>query len=404
MAAPKILCDTAGMDRKTWLAVRAHGPDGSIPITIGGSDVAAIFGISPWKTPLDLWLEKSGKLLPNESENLWQKEIGHLLEPVVAKMYAFRTGHRVIPDTYLYQHALYPWALANVDYSMEDKDTKEAGGLECKTTTYHNADEWTDDKVPMHYEYQCRFYMGVRDLPFWDIACMWGNGEKDFPIRRIYRDFAIEEMIFETIAAFIQSIHDNQPPSMADVAPALAMKSLARIYAAGTLATPTIEFGRKHKLNPPAPEKPELAYGKRVFRQGDKVMQTQNMANISNGDMGIVTGICRTQEESRLYVDFGDGRTMEYAQNELDALDLAYATTVHKSQGSEYDTVILSLQTAHYIMLRRPLLYTAITRAKRHVIIVGERKALVIAIGRADAEKRGTMLAERINEAKTAGV
>ena len=72
---------------------------------------------------------------------------------------------------------------------------------------------------------------------------------------------------------------------------------------------------------------------------------------------------------------------MEYAQNELDALDLAYATTVHKSQGSEYDTVILSLQTAHYIMLRRPLLYTAITRAKRHVIIVGERKALVIASG-----------------------
>ena len=123
-----------------------------------------------------------------------------------------------------------------------------------------------------------------------------------------------------------------------------------------------------------------------------------------DGDMGIVTGICRNQEESRLYVDFGDGRTMEYAQNELDALDLAYATTVHKSQGSEYDTVILSLQTAHYIMLRRPLLYTAITRAKRHVIIVGERKALVIAIGRADAEKRGTMLAERINEAKAAGV
>lgn len=247
MAAPKILCDTAGMDRKTWLAVRAHGPDGSIPITIGGSDVAAIFGISPWKTPLDLWLEKSGKLLPNESENIWQKEMGHLLEPVVAQMYAFRTGHRVIPDTYLYQHALYPWALANADYSMEDKDTKEAGGLECKTTTYHNADEWKDDKVPMHYEYQCRFYMGVRDLPFWDIACMWGNGEKDFPIRRIYRDFAIEEMIFETIAAFIQSIHDNQPPSMADVAPALAMKSLARIYAAGTLAAPTIEFGRKHE-------------------------------------------------------------------------------------------------------------------------------------------------------------
>ena len=221
MAAPKILCDTAGMDRRTWLAARAHGPDGSIPIAIGGSDVAAIFGISPWKTPLDLWLEKSGKLMPDESENMWQKEMGHLLEPVVAQMYAFRTGHRVITDTYLYQHALYPWALANIDYGMEDKDTKEVGGLECKSTTYYNADEWMDDKVPMHYEYQCRFYMGVRDLPFWDIACMWGNGENDFAIRRIYRDLIIEEMIFITLADFIQSIHDNRPPNMSEVAPEL---------------------------------------------------------------------------------------------------------------------------------------------------------------------------------------
>lgn len=160
----------------------------------------------------------------------------------------------------------------------------------------------------------------------------------------------------------------------------------------------------RDKLNPPSPAKPELPYGKRVFRQGDKVMQTQNVANISNGDIGVVTGILRTQDETTLYVDFGDGRTMEYAPNELDTLDLAYATTVHKSQGSEYDTVILSLQTAHYIMLRRPLLYTAITRAKRHVVIVGERKALVIAIGRVDAEKRGTMLAERINAAEVKAV
>lgn len=71
MAAPKILCDTAGMDRRTWLAARAHGPDGSIPIAIGGSDVAAIFGISPWKTPLDLWLEKSGKLTKTCGRRKW---------------------------------------------------------------------------------------------------------------------------------------------------------------------------------------------------------------------------------------------------------------------------------------------------------------------------------------------
>lgn len=89
--------------------------------------------------------------------------------------------------------------------------------------------------------------MGVLDLPFWDISCMWGNGEDDMPIRRIYRDAAIEDMIFSTGEAFIKSIIDGKQPTMADVMPELAMKSLARIYGAATNTAATIEFGRKHE-------------------------------------------------------------------------------------------------------------------------------------------------------------
>ena len=99
-----------------------------------------------------------------------------------------------------------------------------------------------------------------------------------------------------------------------------------------------------------------------------------------------------------LNVDFGDGRIAEYYGSDLEMLDLAYASTIHKSQGSEYKSVIINLQCAHAVMLVRPLVYTAITRAKERVLIVGERRALCIAIKRTDTEQRGTMLSARIKE------
>ena len=154
----------------------------------------------------------------------------------------------------------------------------------------------------------------------------------------------------------------------------------------------------QEKVNPPDPAKPELTLGKRIFRLGDKVMQVKNFEDVSNGDIGKVTGVDPVGEEPFLTVDFGDGRVKEYAKPDLDRLDLAYAATIHKSQGSEYHTVIVNLQCAHAVMLTRPLLYTAITRAKMRVILVGERKALCMAIRRTDTERRGTQLAARIQE------
>lgn len=102
--------------------------------------------------------------------------------------------------------------------------------------------------------------------------------------------------------------------------------------------------------------------------------------------------------ESAIFIDFGDNRIKEYDTSDLEMLDLGYASTIHKSQGSEYKSVIINLQCAHSIMLTRPLIYTAITRGKDKVTIVGERRAMCIAIKRTDTEKRGTCLAHRLQE------
>ena len=154
----------------------------------------------------------------------------------------------------------------------------------------------------------------------------------------------------------------------------------------------------REKLNPQDGKKPEVVYRKRIYRLGDKVMQIKNCEDISNGDIGYITSITRDDTDSVLTVDFGDGRIAEYDGSDLEMLDLAYASTIHKSQGSEYKSVIINLQCAHAVMLVRPLVYTAITRAKERVLIVGERRALCIAIKRTDTEQRGTMLSARIKE------
>lgn len=151
-------------------------------------------------------------------------------------------------------------------------------------------------------------------------------------------------------------------------------------------------------VNPGGLGKPEIIRGKRIFRCGDKVMQIKNKDDVNNGDIGYIRNISGSGEDTTVQIDFGDGRMKEYEPAELDMLDFGYAFTVHKSQGSEYKSVIINLQCAHYNMLTRPLIYTAITRGKERVAIVGEKRALCIAIKKTDTEKRGTCLAQRLQE------
>ena len=130
-----------------------------------------------------------------------------------------------------------------------------------------------------------------------------------------------------------------------------------------------------------------------VFLPNDKVMQTENDYDkeVFNGDVGTVAAI--DEDEGILIVNF-DGRDVEYVFNELDTLVPAYAITIHKSQGSEYPAVVITLATQHYTMLARNLLYTAVTRGKRLVIVVGQRRALAIAVRTSNARRRWTKLDE----------
>ena len=156
--------------------------------------------------------------------------------------------------------------------------------------------------------------------------------------------------------------------------------------------------------NPAALDKGEWRYGSVTYREGDKVMQTQNTEEISNGDIGQVTGITTGPDGSReMSVCFGEA-VKKYQEEELAMLDHAYATSVHKSQGGEYPVVIIPVLKCFYPMLKRNVYYTGITRAKRRVHLVGSRQALAIAISNTDAGRRNTLLAARLQkEAKKQG-
>ena len=134
------------------------------------------------------------------------------------------------------------------------------------------------------------------------------------------------------------------------------------------------------------------------FRAGDRVLQTQNnyKKQIYNGDLGVIAGIDEMNRE--LVVRF-DGREVPYDFGELDELSLAYALSIHKSQGSEYPAVVMPLHTQHFMMLQRNLLYTGLTRARKLAVLVGSTRALKLAVDRQDTRERHTALGERMREA-----
>ncbi|MGD1009643.1 MAG: ATP-dependent RecD-like DNA helicase [Candidatus Aminicenantales bacterium] len=138
-----------------------------------------------------------------------------------------------------------------------------------------------------------------------------------------------------------------------------------------------------------------LKTGLREYRTGDKVMQLRNdyEKDVSNGDIGTILHVDKAK--FRLFVDY-DGRTVSYEKDEINDITLAYAVSVHKAQGSEYQAVIMPLMTQHFIMLQRNLFYTALTRAKRLSIIVGSFKALYIAIKNDKPVKRNSLVKEKL--------
>ena len=132
-----------------------------------------------------------------------------------------------------------------------------------------------------------------------------------------------------------------------------------------------------------------------VYRPNDKVMQVKNNYDkeVFNGDIGIIESV--DLQDRTLLVNF-DGRSIEYDATELDELVHAYATTIHKAQGSEYPIVVMPVLMNHFVMLQRNLIYTGITRAKRILVMVGTKKALAYAVRNVTVTRRNTLLKERL--------
>ncbi len=172
--------------------------------------------------------------------------------------------------------------------------------------------------------------------------------------------------------------------------------------AAGTLL---LNRALQEALNPPGSA--EITHGggelgPTVYRLGDKVMQTVNDANqdVYNGDIGFIVEVCPDDPDRAVIARFED-REAVYPRNKLRQLKHAYATSIHKSQGSEFLAVVVVMLQRHFIMLSRKLLYTAVTRGKRLVVLVADPRALKTALGEMNREERRTTLAYRLRGGKT---
>ena len=165
----------------------------------------------------------------------------------------------------------------------------------------------------------------------------------------------------------------------------------------GVVGAANLNLLLQQALNPSGPS---LNRGGYTYRQGDRVMQQRNNydKDVFNGDLGYIREV--NTEERTLKVDF-DGKWVEYDVTELDELTLAYATTIHKAQGSEYPIVVMPVLMTHYVMLQRNLIYTGITRAKKICVLIGATKALAYAVHNMSVLKRNTSLRERLNPSLT---
>ena len=196
----KKVFDAKKATKEDWLRFRKTG--------IGGSDMAAIMGLSKWKSPLDIWLEKTTDEV-NEEESRFMYW-GNKLEALVAEEFAVRTGYSVRNNNYTLQSIEYPFLLANIDRDIVGIDA----GLECKTTNAFKRDEWEGDQVPDAYYIQCQHYMAVTGYSSWWIACLCGGNE--FFYKEIPRNEDVITAIIDTAREFWNMVEQRVMPAVDD--------------------------------------------------------------------------------------------------------------------------------------------------------------------------------------------
>ena len=260
--APQILVSTEDLPREQWLEYRRKG--------IGGSDAAAILGISPFRTGRDLYYDKLNIVTADDAENWVQLEVGTLLEPLVAKIFAHKTGYKIYRRPFMFQHPLYPWMLADLDYMVELPDGTTAI-LEIKTTNYNAKDNWWyngEEIVPIYYESQGRHYMAVMNIDRVYFCCLYGNSEDEAMIRRIDRDMAYEEELIALERDFWENhVLTKTPPPYVEADGDLILESLRR------------------KLGPADKDAPPVLLGQTQFGQLSMLLSLQEQKKTLSADV-----------------------------------------------------------------------------------------------------------------------
>ena len=237
--APQILVGTEGLPREQWLEYRRKG--------IGGSDAAAVLGISPFRTGRDLYYDKLNIVTADDAENWVQLEVGTLLEPLVAKIFAHKTGYKIYRRPFMFRHPQYPWMLADLDYMVELPDGTSAI-LEIKTTNYNAKDNWWyngEEIVPIYYESQGRHYMAVMNIDRVYFCCLYGNSEDEAIIRRIDRDMAYEEELIALERDFWENhVLTKTPPPYVEADGDLILESLRRKLGPADKDAPPVLLGQ----------------------------------------------------------------------------------------------------------------------------------------------------------------
>jgi exodeoxyribonuclease V alpha subunit len=198
-------------------------------------------------------------------------------------------------------------------------------------------------------------------------------------------------------ADWVVDLVSSRIPAKFNLDPIKEIQVLSPMYR-GEAGVDALNERLQAELNPPHHKKVEQKLFGRIFRIGDKVMQIRNNYDkeIYNGDIGMIASIDRIEQSISVVMD--GAREVKYDFSEADELVLAYAVSVHKSQGSEFPAVVIPVITQHYVMLQRNLIYTAVTRAEKLCVLIGNQQALRIAIRNNKISKRNSRLSERINE------
>ena len=223
------------------------------------------------------------------------------------------------------------------------------------------------------------------------------------PITRGLADFFLfPEDESEQVADLVVDIVANRLPRRFGLDPTREVQVLCPMHR-GPAGAGVLNERLQAALTPAREGLAERRFGGRVYRVGDKVMQVRNnydkgTAGVFNGSVGVVTAL--SLEDSELRVRLDEDEEVGYGFDELDELTHAYAVSIHRSQGSEYPCVVVPLTMSAWMMLQRNLLYTAVTRAKRLVVLVGSKRALAKAVRTQGAGRRYTALTERLQQGR----